>query len=113
MVLWFGNHKRRRKVMTMSERRTKYTEKEAEYRRVNRELINAKARAKRAADPEAARVYQREWCKKNPDKVRAKSKRHAEKRAEAGRTKEQELKRKCLEHYGQECACCGEAERLF
>jgi hypothetical protein len=63
-----------------------------------------------------------EWAKKNPEKANAKSERHRKKvglKAYNARMRTfqkknyPKIKAKVFNHYGWQCACCGETEKLF
>lgn len=91
------------------------------YYRRNKEAINKKARAKRAADPEADREYKRQYYEANKERInklsnvwrkehpeisrRAKQKRRAAKR---GSHHSHYTIEQVLEKYGTDCYLCGE-----
>ncbi len=85
------------------------------------------SRARREADPEAERRYQREWARKNPDKARLRVRRHLyrhpekrkqfdrnrsirEQAARGGHSAEEAWR--ALEQQGGQCAHCGTEEWL-
>lgn len=86
-------------------------------------------RERREADPEKSRERQRRWSRKNWDKAKlaqyewrkrkpdvwaANQKRWRDKYLDDYmRAKRQKNRDLVFAHYGESCACCGEAERMF
>jgi hypothetical protein len=63
---------------------------------------------------DAAKRTQYEWRKRNPEKYKEVNKRWRDKYlVEYMRGKRRDNRQKVFDHYGWECACCGEAEPVF
>jgi len=62
-------------------------------------------------------LYQKAYAKRNPEKVRAASRKayHRDPQKSLARSAEirRTLKQAAFEHYGQVCACCSEADKAF
>jgi RNA polymerase-binding transcription factor DksA len=74
----------------------------------NKEIQREKGRKYYQENKEKRLLNTKEWCKKNPDKVRELSRKKNIKYREKGKIKRREIKLKIINAYGGKCACCGE-----
>lgn len=61
--------------------------------------------------------YERNWAKQNPEKYKARGRRHyvkhRPKKLEYASVRSQELKESAFDKYGWDCQCCGESDVAF
>ena len=57
--------------------------------------------------------YLKEWRKKNPNYMKKWEQEHKEERILYGKLKNSNYKKKCINHYGGKCKCCGESNMVF
>jgi hypothetical protein len=87
----------------------------------NKDKVLAKKEA--LLSTEEGRELQKKWGRNSYQKNKAKKKvyqqifysdpKHREERSRKNRLRYQQLRRTCVEHYGNSCACCGESREPF
>lgn len=85
----------------------------AEYYARHREKIRQQDKTRYWADPERHRKYQREYCKRHPERVQKYLAKTVDHRRAYHKRRNLELKKETLDHYGGHCQCCGETTLVF
>lgn len=70
-------------------------------------------KAYRQAHKEEIKAYQRTYFQAHKEKQKDYYKKHQDKLKASEKFRHQERRKKVLDHYGQKCVCCGEAEERF
>lgn len=85
----------------------------ARYRKKHRDEINARNRARYAADPQKHIGYSLAWRAKNRERVNQIQRDYISRHPEKAKERTQNLRSLVINAYGGKCVCCGETETAF